>query len=113
MTIAPSAEELEQREQATVDAVRLARKLLRDDVPELIVEQLVAHVLTSRRARARIDLEGEVVVDGKNSPIAHPALAIEREAHRQIRDIAKGWAPGTGSRPALPALPGSLAFPPR
>lgn len=38
-----------------------------------------------RDAQKRIHDEGAIVPDGKQNPIAHPALAIERQCQEQLR----------------------------
>lgn len=43
-------------------------------------------VATFRDARRRVQREGLIVEDERMRPIPHPAIAIEREAQRQIRE---------------------------
>lgn len=44
-----------------------------------------AQVALQRDCRRRISTEGTIVPDGKQNPVAHPAIAIERAAIEQIR----------------------------
>lgn len=65
---------------------------LQNAAPAIVLESLVRMIQTARRARAAIEKEGELVSDGKNNPIAHPLLAVERDAHKQIREALRQYA---------------------
>lgn len=49
------------------------------------MEALCSAVLRLRRARARVDAEGEIVADTKGNPGPHPALLVEKMANVEIR----------------------------
>lgn len=56
-------------------------------VPEL--EAVAGQIARLRDAQERIAREGLIVPDGKQNPVPHPALAIERAAQDEIRK----WGP--------------------
>lgn len=49
------------------------------------MEALVSAVIRLRRARDRVDKEGELVQDAKGNPGPHPALLVEKMANVEIR----------------------------
>lgn len=49
------------------------------------LDAYVGQVVRLRDAQARVDREGMVVADAKGQPIPHPALALERDAQKEIR----------------------------
>lgn len=54
-----------------------------EETPEL--EILVIQVSRLREAQRRIDKDGLIVTDEKGRPIKHPALEIESDASKLIR----------------------------
>lgn len=61
------------------------------------LEAYCVQVARMRDAQARIDAEGIVVSDEKGRPVAHPALAIEKQAQAEVRAWA-GRFSGPGRR---------------
>lgn len=55
------------------------------------MESLVIQISRLRDAQARISREGSVVADSKGNPGPHPALAIEQQAGREIREWMKNF----------------------
>ena len=57
--------------------------------PEWIVgadlEAYCVQVARMRDAQARIDREGLLVPDAKGNPMPHPAIAVEKAAHAEVR----------------------------
>ncbi|WP_213452876.1 P27 family phage terminase small subunit [Rhizomonospora bruguierae] len=49
------------------------------------LEAFCVQVARMRDAQARIDAEGLVVADAKGQPIPHPAIALEKQAHAEVR----------------------------
>jgi len=62
--------------------------------PDLAIEALCRQVALMRDAAGRIQKEGAIVVDGKGNAVQHPAIAIEREAGKQVRE----WLAKYGAR---------------
>jgi len=54
-------------------------------VPDAKVEGLVTAMHRLRDARSRIANEGSVVADARGNPVAHPAIAIEKQAGAEVR----------------------------
>ena len=40
---------------------------------------------------ARVDADGVMVRDGKQNPIPHPCLELERQAQRALNELMRGW----------------------
>jgi phage terminase small subunit len=68
------------------------RPTLKAGTPPALVEAICCQVHVMRGARAAIELDGLMVRDGRNNPIPHPALEVERLAGRQLRDLLGRWA---------------------
>jgi len=49
------------------------------------VEAAAVQVARMRDARRRIEQEGEIVMDARDRPVQHPAIAIERAAQAELR----------------------------
>ena len=62
------------------------------DTPLSMVEAICSQLRTLRGARALIEKDGLVVMDGKNIAMEHPALAIERNAIKQLAELNGKWA---------------------
>lgn len=58
-----------------------------------LLEEYCQAVAIARRARKRVDDEQIIVGDAKGSPIAHPAIAIERRAMETIRRLEDRFKP--------------------
>lgn len=61
-------------------------------------EAYCGQVARLRDAQGRVSREGLVVADEKGRPVPHPALAVEREAQREVR----AWAGRFASAPPRP-----------
>lgn len=51
----------------------------------LVLEAAACQLARMRDARRRIEAEGEIVMDARDRPVPHPALAIERAAQSELR----------------------------
>lgn len=49
------------------------------------LEAYCVQVARMRDAQGRIDAEGLVIADAKGNPVPHPAIALEKAAHAEIR----------------------------
>lgn len=58
------------------------------------------HVSGPRPLQDRLDSEGLVVADAKGNPIPHPALALERQAHAEVRAWGDRFKPRRSARRA-------------
>lgn len=67
--------------------------------PAPALEAAACQVARMRDAHRRITAEGEIVLDGRDRPVPHPALAIERQAQAELR----GWLAALAPRAAAPA----------
>lgn len=54
--------------------------------PPSAIEAICRQVYLMRDAADRIHQEGAVVVDGKGNPAEHPAIKIQREAGKELRE---------------------------
>lgn len=73
---------------ADVAAIWLEVVTDHDDPDFIVGHELEAYcgaVARLRDAQRRISEEGMIVPDGKQNPIPHPALAIERASMEQLR----------------------------
>lgn len=66
-------------------------KGLEEGTPTAIIEAIRSQIKTMRDARELIDKDGVMVCDAKKNPIAHPCLAIEREAQAHLARLLKEW----------------------
>ena len=64
---------------------------LRTDAPPPVIEALCSQVSTLRKCRKLVATDGVIVRDGKNNPIEHPALGVERSALKQIATLTAKW----------------------
>jgi len=71
---------------------------VRDETPPMALEAMCSQARTMREAADRVRQEGAVVIDGKGNATEHPALRIEREAAKQLRDWLTAYARRTGDR---------------
>jgi hypothetical protein len=59
--------------------------------PRPLLEAMAAQLVAMREARRLVDADGVMVRDGKQNPIAHPCLELERQAQRQLAELMRGW----------------------
>lgn len=64
---------------------------LKPQTPGLVVDQILAQMAAAAEARVRIEHDGMMVRDGKNNPMAHPCLEVERTAQRQVAELMRPW----------------------
>lgn len=74
------------------DLWREVEPTLYADTPPAMIEAVCSQLRTLRRARELIEADGLVVMDGKNIAMEHPALAIERNAIKQLAELNGKWA---------------------
>ena len=60
---------------------------VRSNTPKSIIELIARQLDRADEAKVRIEREGSVVRDMKGSVIAHPAIAIEKDATKIIADL--------------------------
>lgn len=80
-----------------------------ETMPPPGLEAAACQVARMRDAHRRIEREGEIVLDARDRPVPHPALAIERQAQAEVR----AWLAALAPRAAAPASssPGASAAP--
>lgn len=61
------------------------------ETPGPLVEAMASQVDAMRQARALVDADGVMVRDGKQNPIPHPCLELERAAQRTLNDLMRAW----------------------
>lgn len=49
------------------------------------LEAYCVQVARMRDAQARVDAEGLIIADEKGRPVPHPAIALEKQAHAEVR----------------------------
>ena len=54
-------------------------------VSRIGLEAAACQLARLRWARERIEVEGEIVLDARDRPVPHPALAVERQAQAELR----------------------------
>ena len=59
---------------------------VRPNTPPAAMEALCRQMQLMRDCSRRIQAEGAVVMDAKGNAAEHPAIRIEREAGKQVRD---------------------------
>jgi phage terminase small subunit len=64
---------------------------VRGDTPPSALEAICRQVQLMRDCATRIQAEGSVVVDAKGNATEHPAIKIERDAGKQLRDWLKQY----------------------
>lgn len=74
--------------EAAIDQVRGA---VLAETPEPLVEAMASQVDAMRQARALVDQDGVMVRDGKQNPIPHPCLELERQAQKTLNELMRGW----------------------
>jgi len=80
---------------ATVDergaALEEVRASCVPETPSPLLEAMASQLLAMRQARALVEADGVMVRDGKQNPIAHPCLDLERQAQKQLAELMRGW----------------------
>lgn len=61
------------------------------ETPEPLLEAMASQLLAMRQARALVEADGVMVRDGKQNPIAHPCLDLERQAQKQLAELMRSW----------------------
>ena len=61
------------------------------ETPGPLVEAMASQVDAMRQARQLVDVDGVMVRDGKQNPIPHPCLELERQAQRTLNELMRGW----------------------
>jgi hypothetical protein len=73
------------------EAVELVRASVVDETPAPLVEAMASQVDAMRQARALVDADGVMVRDGKQNPIPHPCLELERKAQQALNELMRCW----------------------
>jgi hypothetical protein len=61
------------------------------ETPGPLLEAMASQLVAMRQARALVEADGVMVRDGKQNPIAHPCLDLERQAQKQLAELMRGW----------------------
>lgn len=61
------------------------------ETPAVLLEAMAAQLVAMREARRLVEVDGVMVRDGKQNPISHPCLELERQAQRQLAELMRGW----------------------
>ena len=75
----------------SVQAMKEVRASVLADTPAPLLEAMASQVDAMRQARALVDTDGVMVRDGKQNPIPHPCLELERQAQRALNELMRGW----------------------
>ena len=59
--------------------------------PAALLEAMAGQLKVMREARRLIETDGVMVRDGKQNPIEHPCLAVERAAQKALNELMRGW----------------------
>jgi len=73
------------------DAMRQVRGACVEETPAPLLEAMASQVAAMREARRLIDADGVMVRDGKQNPIPHPCLEIERHAQKALNELMRAW----------------------
>ena len=74
----------------SVQAMKEVRASVLADTPAPLLEAMASQVDAMRQARALVDTDGVMVRDGKQNPIPHPCLELERQAQRALNELMRG-----------------------
>ncbi len=81
------------------------------------LEAAACQLARMRWARGRVEEEGEIVLDARDRPIAHPALGVEFRAQGEVRrwidSLSGGKRAGAGRPVGAVSAPDRVAEPPR
>ena len=61
------------------------------ECPRPLLEAMASQIVAMREARRLIALDGLMVRDGKQNPVAHPCLEIERQAQKTLDGLMRAW----------------------
>ena len=75
----------------SVEAMKEVRASVLADTPPPLLEAMASQVDAMRQARTLVDADGVMVRDGKQNPIPHPCLELERQAQRALNELMRGW----------------------
>ena len=75
----------------SVEAMKEVRLSVLADTPAPLLEAMASQVDAMRQARTLVDADGVMVRDGKQNPIPHPCLELERQAQRALNELMRGW----------------------
>ena len=75
----------------TIESMKEVRASVLADTPAPLLEAMASQVDAMRQARALVDTDGVMVRDGKQNPIPHPCLELERQAQRALNELMRGW----------------------
>jgi len=59
--------------------------------PAALLESMGSQLRVMREARRLIETDGVMVRDGKQNPIEHPCLAVERAAQKALSELMRQW----------------------
>jgi hypothetical protein len=76
---------------ASKEAMCQVRGSVLPETPSALVEAMASQVDAMRQARALVDADGVMVRDGKQNPMPHPCLELERQAQRTLNELMRGW----------------------
>jgi hypothetical protein len=72
-------------------AITQVKKSVVAETPEPLVEAMASQVDAMRQARELVEADGVMVRDGKQNPIPHPCLELERHAQKALHELMRGW----------------------
>jgi len=75
----------------TDEAMERVRASVVAETPLPLVEAMASQVDAMRQARALVDADGVMVRDGKQNPMPHPCLELERQAQRALNELMRAW----------------------
>jgi len=75
----------------TDEAMDRVRASVVAETPLPLVEAMASQVDAMRQARALVDADGVMVRDGKQNPIPHPCLELERKAQQALNELMRCW----------------------
>ena len=67
------------------------RDQCKPSTPTAAIEAMARQLYLLRDAERRITEEGSVIVDGKGNATEHPAIKIQRDAGKEVREWLKRW----------------------
>lgn len=84
------------------DAYRQVADEVGWDAPQVALEAMARELWLMRDAESRLVREGAVVVDAKGNAGEHPAIKIQRDAGKALRD----WMESLRRERSRPQMPG-------
>jgi len=76
---------------ASSESVAQVKDSVVPETPVPLIEAMASQLDAMRQARALVDADGVMVRDGKQNPIPHPCLELERQAQRVLNELMRGW----------------------